>query len=55
MSEDEWYEKLTILINDAKVRVRMGAEGRKIAEERYSFRIAYPKLKKNLEMLLDEK
>jgi glycosyltransferase involved in cell wall biosynthesis len=36
-TEDEWVEKLSLLINDAALRKRIGAEGRKTVEERYSY------------------
>lgn len=43
-SEDEWYQKLELLINARLLRKRMGKNGRKIAEEEYSFEIAAPRL-----------
>ncbi|MCK4351978.1 glycosyltransferase family 4 protein [candidate division WOR-3 bacterium] len=43
-TEEEWYEKLSILIKDKKLREKMGMEGRKRVEERYSLKKAVPKL-----------
>lgn len=35
-SENEWKEKLSILITNKKLRTSMGARGRQVVEERYS-------------------
>ena len=43
-SEDEWFEKLEILIKNRTLRKSMGANGRKIIEEKYSLKVAVPKL-----------
>jgi len=43
-SEDEWYEKLEILIKNRVLRESMGANGRKLVEEQYSLEAAVPKL-----------
>lgn len=49
--EEEWYEKLRMLITDENLRLRMGANARKIAEEKYSFFVAVEKLLGALESL----
>jgi len=36
-TQDEWVEKLSSLIGDRALRLRMGREGREIARERYSY------------------
>lgn len=43
-SEDEWVEKLSILIEDADIRGRLGERGRKLIEEKYSAHVWAPKL-----------
>jgi glycosyltransferase involved in cell wall biosynthesis len=43
-TNDEWNEKLRILINNPELRYTMGKEGREIVEERYSLQFAAPKL-----------
>lgn len=35
-SEDEWFDKLSMLIDSAELRGKLGSEGRKTVEERYS-------------------
>lgn len=43
-SEDQWYEKLEILINNIALRESMGAKGREIAEQQYCLQVSTPKL-----------
>lgn len=43
-SEDQWFEKLEMLIKDRGLRRSMGANGRKIVEEQYSLEVSAPKL-----------
>jgi glycosyltransferase involved in cell wall biosynthesis len=42
--QSDWYNKLSLLIEDAELRQRMGREGRHIAEEEYSLHANVPKL-----------
>ena len=49
-SEDEWYEKLSILLESFELRQKMGQAGRKRAEESYSYQVwgkKYVELLKN--------
>ena len=43
-SEDEWFEKLEILIKNRILRRSMGVNGRKLIEEKYSLKVSAPKL-----------
>jgi len=43
-SEDQWYQKLEVLIKNRTLRESMGASGRNIVEERYSLEVSAPKL-----------
>ena len=43
-SQEQWYEKLQILIDNKSLRESMGAKGRAIAEQRYSLQTSAPKL-----------
>ncbi len=38
-SEDEWIDKLSHLIDDVELRIRMGRAGRKTVEERFSVKV----------------
>lgn len=42
-SEEEWVEKLSLLIEKPELRRRLGAAGRKTVEERYSLKVNAPK------------
>lgn len=42
VSEDEWVEKLTLLLNDRALRERLGQAGQKTVRERYSFDATIP-------------
>ncbi len=42
-SDEEWFNKLSILIEDSGLRRKMGCLGRKTIEERYSVRVNAPK------------
>jgi hypothetical protein len=48
-SEEEWLEKLSLLIEDADLRQEMGRRGRLIAEQEYSIQSNAPRLKAVLE------
>jgi glycosyltransferase involved in cell wall biosynthesis len=43
-TDNEWLEKISLLIEDKELRHKMGTIGRKIAVEEYSFSVAAPKL-----------
>jgi glycosyltransferase involved in cell wall biosynthesis len=43
-NEDEWIEKLTILIENPDLRYKLGLRGRATVEERYSVKTNLPKL-----------
>lgn len=47
-SEEQWYEKLEMLIRDGGLRKKIGANGRKIVEKQYSVEVGVPKLVKFL-------
>ena len=42
-TNEEWLECLTILINDNALRKKMGKEGRKRVEEKFSVKTNFPK------------
>ncbi|MBI5181895.1 MAG: glycosyltransferase family 4 protein [Nitrospirae bacterium] len=44
LTEDEWYEKLLRLCEDSELRRKIGLEGRKTIEEKYSINIWAPRL-----------
>ncbi len=50
-TEDEWIEKLEILINDPELRKRMGMEGRKRVVEYYSLKANAPRMLKIFQQL----
>jgi glycosyltransferase involved in cell wall biosynthesis len=43
-SEQEWVEKLSLLISDEEVRKRFAKEGRRTVEERYSAKVHAPRM-----------
>lgn len=43
-SEDEWIEKLKMLMDSVELRIKMGAEGRVTVEEEYSARCQAPRV-----------
>lgn len=47
-SDEEWIEKLSLLIENPNLRWKMGKAGRKTIEERYSATVWVPKLKEIL-------
>jgi hypothetical protein len=50
-SEDEWVRALNRLLNDADLRLRMGAEGRRRVERHYSAEVQAPRVAALLEGL----
>jgi glycosyltransferase involved in cell wall biosynthesis len=42
-SEEEWFRKISLLIEDPSLREKIGMAGRKTAEERFSMEAAIPK------------
>ena len=52
-TEDEWVEKIGRLQDDAALRQRLGAAGRRTIEERYSLRVNAPKLVATLTRVID--
>ncbi len=50
-SQDEWIEKLEILINEPELRRQMGVEGRKRVIENYSLKANAPKMLKVFQQL----
>ena len=40
----QWYEKLSALIDDVSLRMEFGKKGRKTVEEKYSLRVHAPKV-----------
>jgi len=42
-NEEEWIEKLSLLIENPELRQKMGENGRAIAEEKYSLRVNAPR------------
>jgi glycosyltransferase involved in cell wall biosynthesis len=48
-NEEEWEEKLSLLIDNNDLRQEMGKAGRKRVEEKYSIDIAYPEMKNIIE------
>jgi len=51
-TEEEWMEKLEILINDHELRRKMGMAGRKRVIERYSLKTNAPRMLKIFEQLM---
>jgi glycosyltransferase involved in cell wall biosynthesis len=43
-SEDDWVEKLTLLLNSAELRRRLGQAGRKTVEAWYSAEVQAPRV-----------
>lgn len=52
-SEEEWTEKLALLIENPGLREAMGQRGRAVVEERYSVKSNFPKLMQVLEGALE--
>lgn len=43
-TEEEWYENLSLLIDNPELRKKMGMRGRDFVVRNYSFEVAAPKL-----------
>lgn len=43
-TEDEWVERIRLLLKDAELRARLGKEARRTVEERYSARVQAPRM-----------
>ena len=50
-NEEEWYEKLELLIKDSAFRTQLGATGRQNAIELYSREVCFKKLLKIIQEL----
>ena len=53
-SEDEWVEKLLLLIRDAPLRQKLGLAGRQVVEERFSLRANGGKFLAAIEAAIDK-
>lgn len=53
-SDDEWVEKLSLLIENPELRQKIGIAARKTAEEHYSFKQSAPKILDILKKVLSE-
>lgn len=54
-NEEEWVEKLSILIENSDLRRTLGSAGRKTVEERYSVKVNAPKFLAVLQSVYNEK
>ncbi|MBL7196546.1 MAG: glycosyltransferase family 4 protein [Candidatus Omnitrophica bacterium] len=54
-SEEEWIEKLSLLIENPQLRQKLGIAGRKTVEERYSLNINAPRFMEVLNKVYDKK
>lgn len=54
-SEEEWIEKLSLLIENPELRRRLGMAGRKTVEEKYSIKVNAPKYLEILKKVYEEK
>lgn len=52
--EKEWTDKLSFLIENPEARAQMGANGRRLVEEKYSFEVATPRLYDALAALIGQ-
>lgn len=50
-TQEDWIKKIELLINNKELRDRIGKEGRKIVEEKYSVSVNFPKLLKIIQNL----
>lgn len=51
-TEEQWYEKLSLLIENPELRKQMGMRGRDIAVKNYSFEVQAPKLISSFKAIL---
>ena len=54
-TEDEWVEKLRLLLRDAALRARLGREGRRTVEETYSAAVQAPRVYEILKSIAKKK
>jgi len=50
-SEEEWLEKISLLIENPELRKKIGLAGRKTVEERYSVKVNAPRFLKVLQFV----
>lgn len=53
-TESEWFEKLSLLIENSEIRKRIGMAGRKTVEEKYSIKVNAPKYLEVLKKVYEE-
>ena len=53
-TENEWIEKLSLLVENSELRKRIGMAGRKTVEERYSVKVNAPKYLQVLKKVYEE-
>lgn len=51
-TDDEWMEKLSLLIDDRQLRQKIGEAGRNTVEERYSLKINAPKMLRIIQQVI---
>lgn len=44
-TEDEWIDKISLLVTDSSLRKKLGKEGRRTVEDSFSSQVNFPKLK----------
>lgn len=54
-SEEEWIEKLSLLIENPELRYKLGMKGRQTVEKSYSLKVNAPKSKAALEKVYNDK
>ena len=54
-SEEEWIEKLSLLIENSELRKKLGMQGRKTVEEKYSVKVNAPKYLEVLKKVYEER
>lgn len=54
LTQQEWLDKLTLLIGDSKLRKRIGIEARKTIEEKFSLKVNAPKFLETIKTVYSE-